>query len=301
MSGGGVNLHSHRESYAPTITAQQQQRQSLITSCSTQHIVCLHALLGSGDNWRLVARRLRSIPLSYPLTLHMLDLRNHGRSPHCPEHTYPQMLLDLEQRYLRREVGGKTILVGHSMGGKVAMLASLAFPELIQSMLIVDASPAVYRHKHDATFDALKAVPVARISSRKEADAILVERLPQLSKAERNYFLSNLVVTEEGRLRWTINLDVLAHDQHHVQDFPVKELQRSKDLRPFSGKVIFFGSKDSGRMEQDFIAQIPNYFTDYDMHLLPGGHFIHSEHPQRFQDQLASLLVSQSLQPMTSQ
>jgi len=231
------------------------------------------------------------------------------------------------------------------------------------------ASPAVYRHKHDATFDALKAVPVARISSRKEADAILVERLPQLSKAERNYFLSNLVVTEvsspcsfqptylamcsalislnvqEGRLRWTINLDVLAHDQHHVQDFPVKELQRSKgfvctlllplhkahiirylDLRPFSDKVIFFGSKDSGRMEQvsllqyppycnitllslsnnltllqDFIAQIPNYFTDYDMHLLPGGHFIHSEHPQRFQDQLASLLVSQSLQPMTSQ
>jgi pimeloyl-ACP methyl ester carboxylesterase len=124
--------------------------------------------------------------------------------------------------------GAKATLVGHSMGGKLAMLGALAFPELIDSMLIVDgtprrvrvvscrvprvscvsccwahsdwrgggdhcpASPAVYRHSHDATFDALKAVPINDIRSKREADAVLVERLPHLSKAERNYFLANL-------------------------------------------------------------------------------------------------------------
>jgi hypothetical protein len=119
----------------------------------------------------------------------------------------------------------------------------------------------VYRHSHDATFDALQAVPIDRIRSKHQADAVLVERLPHLSKAERNYFLANLVPTPEGehtggerggkdeapRLRWTINLDVLARDQGHVQDFPVDDALAG--LRPYAGKVVFFGSKDSGRME----------------------------------------------------
>lgn len=260
-----------------------------------RHLVCLHGLLGSSDNWRLVARRLRNAALPFPLTVHMVDLRNHGRSPHMPQHTYAHMLPDL-QRYLEREVaGGKATLVGHSMGGKLAMLGALAFPELIDSMLIVDASPAVYRHSHDITFDALKAVPINDIRTKHEADAVLVERLPHLSKAERNYFLANLTHKEQSGgtagLRWAINLDVLARDQAHVQDFPVQEVLNGKEAQPFAGKVVFFGSRDSGRMEQDFVAEIPKYFANYELDLLPGGHFIHSEHPQRFHDQLTRLLT----------
>ncbi|RME34103.1 MAG: alpha/beta fold hydrolase, partial [Gammaproteobacteria bacterium] len=161
-------------------------------------LVILHGLFGSGRNWQRVARRLAE---HYRVITP--DLRNHGRSPHLPGMSYPEMAADLFELMERLDLPS-TLLMGHSMGGKVAMTAALQQPEKVTALIVVDIAPVRYRHSFEPIFQALKSIPVEWIRSRQEAERLLAGYIDD--SVLRAFLLQNLNRDESG-FHWRINLD----------------------------------------------------------------------------------------------
>ena len=154
-------------------------------------LVVLHGLFGSSSNWRGIARAL-----SPQYTVYLVDLRNHGHSPHAAEMTYPELAQDLAR--LVTKLGLRRFhLVGHSMGGKTAMCFALRGTHPLASLSVVDISPFPSPGDHGPILRALQALPVDEITNRGEADAVLAQSIAE--PAMRAFLLQNLMRTPQGR------------------------------------------------------------------------------------------------------
>ncbi|TAK60218.1 alpha/beta fold hydrolase, partial [Methylobacter sp.] len=132
-------------------------------------LIILHGFFASSRNWRQIALRL-----SVRFHVYVPDMRNHGASPHHPLMDYPAMTADLLQ--FMDDHGLKTAsLLGHSMGGKVAMWLALSAPDRVNKLVVADIAPVSYKHNFDKTIQSLKALPLAEISNRKQAETLLAE------------------------------------------------------------------------------------------------------------------------------
>ena len=174
-------------------------------------VVLLHGLFGSGQNWGSVARRLEG-------RFHVVvpDLRNHGQSPHAERHDYPGMAADLVALLDRLELP-RSILVGHSMGGKVAMLLALSAPQRVAALAVVDIAPVTYGHDFDDVLAAFRAVDLAGLGGRGDAER---QMAPWVQGAGvRAFLLQNLVRGSDG-WRWRLNVDALAAGQRDILSFP---------------------------------------------------------------------------------
>ncbi len=228
----------------------------------------LHGLFGSTSNWMGVVKYLQ-----HDFHIIIPDLRNHGRSPHHRDMDYPLMADDLLTLFNRLELGSVHLL-GHSMGGKVAMWLALQRPERIEKLVVADIAPVTYMHSFERIFSGLKGLPLARIVNRDAADRGLAEWVGE--RGVRQFLLQNLVKQPEG-WSWRFNLDVLHQAISRLAGFP----QAHRLI--YAGDVLFVHGERSDYVRDTHREQICRLFPHYRLRMLNGaGHWLYAEQPQRF-------------------
>jgi pimeloyl-ACP methyl ester carboxylesterase len=249
------------------------------------HVVFVHGLFGQGKNWTTIAKGLAD---RHRVTL--LDLPNHGHSPWTERVDYLDMAELLAGELA--ELGEPVTLVGHSMGGKVAMQLALRRPELLRALVVVDIAPAEYPETGGRTDDpdeeaspfaafiaAMRQMDLTELASREDADRALQAAVP--SDMVRAFLLQSLVregVGAGGGWRWRLNLDVLARDLGELRRFPDPPAGAT-----FDGPVLWVAGagstyvldRDRPRMDELFPATRL-------VRVKHAGHWVHSEQPEVF-------------------
>ena len=233
---------------------------------ANQPLIILHGFFASSRNWRQIAKKLADY-----YHIYVIDLRNHGLSPHSPEMDYPAMAADLT--LFMDEHGLQTAnIMGHSMGGKVAMWFALNNPQRIQSLIVADISPVSYQHSFDKTIQALKSLPLDKISNRKQADEYLSTDIAELSY--RQFLLQNLYL-KDGHYCWRVDLDVFYQTADNIIAFPSFE-----SLSPFVDEVLFIMGGNSTYMN---VHAIDACFPNAEIAVLEeANHWLHVDKPEEF-------------------
>ena len=226
----------------------------------------LHGLLGSGTNWRSIARRLGT-----RLECHLVDQRNHGRSPHAAGMAYPTLAADL-LAYLDAHRLDRAGLIGHSMGGKVAMTLALGAPERVGWLVVADIAPAPSPSDHRPIVDALRSLPVDTLATRSAADAALASSVPD--PGLRQFLLQNLVF-DGARLRWRIGLGAIAAALSDLTDFPP-----APHGTVYPGPTLFLRGERSDYLRPYHEPRIRALFPSAAIATVAGaGHWLHAEEP----------------------
>ena len=172
-------------------------------------VVVLHGLFGSGDNWGSIVRELAepSEAGQAPADVLVVDQRDHGRSPHTGQISYPIMAADVHA--LVTSLGmERIVLVGHSMGGKTAMVFAQRWPALLQHLVVVDISPREHEDNHRYILDALRSADLSNVSSRAEVEAHLARYVKEPGVVQ--FLMKNLYRREEGGFGWRMNVALLS-------------------------------------------------------------------------------------------
>ncbi len=228
-------------------------------------IIILHGVFGTGDNWITVARALAETH-----TVYLADQRNHGRGKWSDDFNYDLLAADVKE-LMEEELLEKATIIGHSMGGKVAMKFAMQNPEMIGKMVIVDIAPKTYSLKeHQGFIKSLLELPIETISSRKEADELLSKSIK--SFAIRQFLLKSLV-REDNAFSWRLNLKALQNNLGEV----------GSDLSidgTFNGETLFVrGAKSDYIMDDDW-PKIQKAFSNSELVTVEdAGHWIHAEQP----------------------
>ncbi len=232
-------------------------------------VVVLHGLFGAGRNWLTLARRLGDRH-----TFHLVDLRNHGRSPHDAGMTYLDMAADV-RALVERLALDEFVLVGHSMGGKAAMTLALTDDAGIARLVAVDIAPVAYPDRFAEMIRAMRALDLGAIRRRGEADALLADAIPET--AVRQFILQNLMF-ENGAARWRANLAALEDQMPHILGpLPVASDARS-DIETW-----FIRGELSDRVTSAQMPTIGRLFPRHRVETVAGGgHWPHAEAPQAF-------------------
>ncbi len=243
-------------------------------------LVFLHGLFGSAANWGGVARRFEA---SHRVILP--DLRNHGRSPHAAAMSYPAMAADLAGLLGRLGVG-PAVLVGHSMGGKVAMWLALEAGERVAGLVAVDIAPVRYvdHVSHfEAILAALASVDTDALGDRQEADALLARSLP--GPLLRGFLLQNLV-HGAGGWRWRIDLGAIRDSIGRLLDFPPVAPGRQ-----YLGPVQFVYGAESDYVSPESERAIHELFPFARLRGVAGaGHWVYAQRPDELAQALQSFL-----------
>ena len=233
-------------------------------------LVILHGLFGTLDNWQTLARRWAT---EAGLRVVSVDLRNHGRSFHSPEHTYALMAADVLALFDHLRLGPDTTLLGHSMGGKVAMRLALDHPDRLARLVVVDIAPRFSDMEHqDDVLAGLQAVDLATLANRQEADAALAQHIGNVGT--RQFLLKNLYRREDNSFAWRINLDVL------VAQLPTVG-EATTAPAPFLKPALFIRGGNSGYITaEDKLHGIPALFPNSQVAtVVDAGHWVHAEKP----------------------
>jgi pimeloyl-ACP methyl ester carboxylesterase len=238
--------------------------------------VILHGLFGFSDNWQTHAKRLSEY---YRVIL--VDLRNHGHSPWSDDFSYALMAEDVE--VLFRSLGlSKVILLGHSMGGKVAMHYVQRYPSNLEKLIVVDIGVKSYPQHHDHIIAGMHAIDLKTIKVRSEAEAILKQHID--SDGVRQFILKNLYWKEKGQLAWRMNLPVLEAKMIEV----LAEVPEFEVMLP----TLFIRGELSGYILDEDIADLEERFPDSQLVTIAGaGHWVHAEAPEEFLDAVLSFCL----------
>ncbi len=234
---------------------------------SGQPMVILHGLLGTLDNWITLGRQF-----SENFTVYLVDLRNHGLSPHSEEFTYDAMMEDVLELFEAEGIE-KPILLGHSMGGKVAMNLALNSPESIEKLIVADIDAKAYHVQHEQILNGLNALPIDKISSRKEADDELAKYVDEFEI--RQFLLKNLDRTSAG-FSWKMNLPVITRDIEKVGVEIGKG--QSVDL-----PTLFIRGANSNYIKDENWNALKEKFPKAELKTIENaGHWLHAEQPEEF-------------------
>lgn len=240
-------------------------------------VLILHGLFGSGDNWRTITRFLED-----QYTCIVVDLRNHGRSPHDKLMDLLAMSADVLELIddLRLE---KVALIGHSMGGKVAMYTALTSPESVSHLVVVDIAPRKYAPLHDQVFAAIQAVEPASMNTRQEVESLLSDRLNG-DLAVVQFLMKNLTRNQDGSLKWKANMPVIMDAYNRLVD----EVSASG---VYSGPTLFIRGEQSDYVSEDDMNDILTLFPLARLVTIPGaGHWVHADQPEEMALELAHFL-----------
>lgn len=228
-------------------------------------IVILHGLFGTLDNWQTIAKQLAE-----QYTVYIVDQRNHGRSPHLDEMNYHLMAEDLKT-FMESQWMYKAHIVGHSMGGKTAMQFALEYPEMVDTLVVIDIAPKTYVDGHSSIFEALMSIDLNRLESRNQAEDELRKRIPDYGV--RQFLLKNLTRSKSGGFIWKMNLPVL---HKHYSDI----LQATTGDMAFEGRTLFIrGSRSDYILPEDepnILSLFPNARIET---VRNAGHWVHAEAP----------------------
>ncbi|NBD37063.1 MAG: alpha/beta fold hydrolase [Verrucomicrobia bacterium] len=233
-------------------------------------VLVLHGLLGSSRNWSAAGKALA--------TSHRVlaaDLRNHGESPHLRPMDYPAMVEDLLGLLESLQLPA-VHLIGHSMGGKAAMLLTCRFPERVSSLTVVDIAPRAYPPRWEKEFALLRRLPVEQLQSRSEAEA---ELSPEIRDwAFRQFLLSNLERAEEGGFRWRVPLALLEESLPNLfQQMP------PPGEAAWPGPALFLRGENSRFVGEADLPLIREFFPAGKLETVAGaGHNVHFDQRDRF-------------------
>ncbi|OGX89069.1 alpha/beta hydrolase [Hymenobacter lapidarius] len=236
-----------------------------------QPLVILHGLFGTLDNWQTLARRWAT---EAGLRVISVDLRNHGRSFQSPEHSYDLMAQDVLALFDHLQLGPYTSLLGHSMGGKVAMRFALDYPDRLANLLVMDIAPRFSDMQHqDDILAGLQAVPLTTLENRQQADEAMTVHIPQLGV--RQFLLKNLYRRDDNSFAWRINLETLATSMAAVGE-------ETTAAQPFLKPALFVrGGKSNYITAEDKLHSIPALFPNSQVEtVVDAGHWLHAEKPE---------------------
>jgi esterase len=232
-------------------------------------LVILPGLFGSKRNWAGLARALGG--RNRVITA---DLRNHGESPWAEPHDYPALAADVA-RLVETTVGGPANVLGHSMGGKAAMMLGLERPDLVGRLIVLDIAPAASTGTPLEYVRAMRALPLERFTRRSEVADALAGAVPD--RAVRN-FLSLSAAAGDAGLFWTLNLEVLERDFEAILGFPAIPPGRS-----FPGPTLFLGGGRSNYLREEHRPEIDRLFPHATIQTIPdAGHWVHADAPEAF-------------------
>jgi pimeloyl-ACP methyl ester carboxylesterase len=236
-------------------------------------LLILHGFLGMSDNWKTLGNEFSEAGFQ----VHLIDQRNHGRSPHSEVFNYVELAKDVKE-YIDKYSLKNVILIGHSMGGKTAMTTAALFPHLLEKLVVVDISPKYYAPHHQDILKGLAAVDSATLESRGEADEILAKYVP--IKAVRMFLLKNLFWKSKGRLGLRLNLEVLTRE--------IEELGKSlPNEYTFSKPTLFIRGENSDYITSEDEALIKSHFSEAKIATIPdAGHWVHAENKKSFYDEV---------------
>jgi esterase len=244
-------------------------------------LLILHGLFGSHSNWGMHSNFFSSF-----FRVIGVDLRNHGASPHYDAQDYEAMATDIHE-LLDFLAIDRCCMIGHSMGGKVAMQLALNSPNMIDRLIVVDISPVTYPARaggHLEMIDAMRGLELAIFKSREEVESALVSFIPDQST--RQFMLTNLVRADSG-FKWRLNLRAIKENYDSLRLAPDA---KSK----FMGRVLFLNGELSRYVIDDHHAQIHSYFPNAEFETIAdAGHWLHSEQPLRFQKAVKNFLEIQ--------
>jgi len=231
--------------------------------------VILHGFLGMSDNWKTLGKKIAELGFQ----VHLIDQRNHGRSPHSQDFKYQLMAEDLLV-YCQEQRFDNIILLGHSMGGKTAMYFSTQYPEILDKLIIADIGPKYYPLHHQDILDGLSALDFELLSTRGEVDKELSAYVNE--PGVRMFLLKNLYWKEKGKLGLRMNLDALIKNASEIG----KALPKDKQ---YTSETLFLkGDRSNYILEDDkeFIKQqfpLASFAT-----IANAGHWLHAENPNSF-------------------
>jgi len=253
---------------------------SKIIGTGGRPLMVLHGFLGMGDNWASHARAWADLGME----VHLIDQRNHGRSPHTASHSYPEMVEDA-LAYAEDHASGRPIAwLGHSMGGKVAMELAVRYPSMVERLVVVDIGPRAYPPHHQFILDAMRGLDLSRLGSRTEADRALEAQLSDWGI--RQFLLKNLEWTDEKQLGWKCNLPVLEASMDRIGK-PLGSLDQ------YVGATLFVRGLASNYVRDEDWPGTLNHFPAAQLESIAGaGHWVHAEQPKAFQEVVNSFLAS---------
>lgn len=244
---------------------------------SGRPLIVLHGLFGSLDNWMTLGRKW-----SEDFSVYLLDLRNHGRSPHTSEHTLEGMARDVIEFMDQQNIQSAAIL-GHSMGGKVVMELALKHPDRIRSAIIADMGPQQYERGHDQIFEAFHSVDFSVVKQRRDITHQLEKIVPNPGIVA--FLAKNAVRTDQG-FRWRMNLDALESGYENI-------LQPIVSDHPYENKVLVLKGEKSPYVTQEAELMLLDLFPRAEIQTIPeAGHWLHAEQPELFYKSVREFLLS---------
>ncbi len=239
-------------------------------------LLIVHGLFGSARNWGVIARHLASTR-----DVISVDMRNHGTSPRAPSQSYPDMAADLAEVIAAQ--GAPMDVLGHSMGGKAAMLLALTQPELVRKLVVADIAPVAYEHDQSRHIDAMQSLDLTGITSRGEADRRLSAAIDD--PALRAFFLQSLDLKADP-IAWRLNLPVLRAEMSKIVGWPKTQGQ-------FNGPTLFLTGGTSNYVRPEYRDTIKALFPKARFAKLPeAGHWLHAEAPRAFEQTVEVFLSS---------
>lgn len=239
------------------------------------HLIVLHGFLGSLDNWHTLATGWAT----HGIKVWTLDLRNHGRSPHTEQHSLQLMVDDLNDFMYQHSID-KAYVLGHSMGGKVAMMFALQYEQLCKGLIVADIAPREYKPGHDDVFDAIFQVDLKSIQTRKEAEEAMKPFLGDFGT--RQFILKSLERTAEGAYDWKFNLRTLFQEYDEIRK-PVTS------SHIYEGPTVFLKGGISGYITPADMAPILDLFPEATLEIIEdAGHWLHADKPAAFSDAIVT-------------
>mgnify|MGYP002712954193 CR=1 FL=1 len=228
-------------------------------------VLIVHGLFGSGRNWGVIAKRL-----SDDRRVITVDMRNHGESFRADSQSYAEMAEDLA-RVIGAE-GGVADVIGHSMGGKAAMVLALSQPDRVRRLIVADIAPVAYGHRQSHLIAAMQGLDLDAIETRGDADRALAGEIE--TGSVRAFLLQSLDVKAK---RWRLNLEVLDREMDRITGFPEVSGQ-------FDGPALFLAGAQSDYVTPEARPRIKALFPNAKQAKLPGaGHWLHAEKPREFE------------------
>ncbi len=231
-----------------------------------------------GDNWKTLAKQFSNLGFQ----VHLVDQRNHGRSFHDSEFNYEVLAADLKQ-YCSHHTINNMVLLGHSMGGKTAMLFAALYPELISKLIVADISPRFYPVHHDAIMEGLCSLNFEEISSRKEAEIQLSNYVSDAGT--RQFLLKNIYRISPSVLGLRINLKVLKTNVSEVGEALPSNLNFQKDTLFLRGdKSEYISTQDEALIKHQFPTAVVKTISN-------AGHWLHAENPVEFFNSVCTFIT----------
>ena len=238
-------------------------------------MIILHGLFGSHTNWRTLAKAFAETHFVF-----LVDLRNHGQSPWHSSMSYYEMAADV-LGFIESQKLSQPVILGHSMGGKVAMALAQGNEETIAKLIVADIAPVSYEHSHDNFISAMKLIDFNQVKSRKDVDLQLQQNIS--SGPIRQFLLQNLIKID-SQYKWRINLEAIEKNLPKLLDYNI-EVESNVE-------TLFIGGSLSDYITPSHHADIQRLFPASSIEMIDqAGHWLHAEKPQEFVDSVRRFLI----------